>query len=307
MKHYTGLIPAAHTPCKANGDVDLGPIPALAQLYVEQGAPAVFINGSTGECHSFSTTERMQIAEAWRKSAPANLDVIVHVGHNTQRDAIVLASQARDLKCAAVATMAPTYFKPTSIANLVEYIAPIAAAASELPFYYYDIPSMTGVSFPADKVLAQASRAIPNFAGLKYTSPDLMRLQTCLAFENGKYNILYGSDEILLAAVALGVRGGVGSTYNYAAPLYRRVLDAFARGDLETARIEQRKSVALVEILLEHGVIRTGKTIMSLIGVDCGPPRLPLRAVESDELKLIYEKLRSFDIFSRPLKMPPTR
>jgi len=303
MKHYEGFIPAAYTPCHPNGELNLAPIAALARLYAEQSAPAVFICGSTGESHSFTTDERMQVAREWRRAAPAGLDVIVHVGHNSQRDAIALAAHAREIGAAAVAAMAPCYFLPETADDLIAFLKPVAAAAGNLPFYFYDIPTMTGVCFPADQILRLAASAMPNFAGIKFTSSDLMRLQACLAFEGGKYDILYGTDEALLAAVALGVKGGVGSTYNYAAPVYRRMMDAFNRGDMETARREQLKSVALIQALLEHGIFRGGKAIMSLLGIDCGPVRPPLRAVEPEELREIHQKVKSLGIFSRPLKL----
>jgi N-acetylneuraminate lyase len=303
MKHYEGFIPAAFTPCHPDGELNLSPIAALAKLYAEQAAPAVFICGSTGESHSFTTDERRQIAQAWCRAAPAGLDVIVQVGHNTQRDAIALAAHAREIGAAAVAAMAPCYFLPATVEDLIAFLQPIAAAAGKLPFYFYDIPTMTGVCFPADRILRLAASAIPNFAGLKFTSSDLMRLQACLAFEGGKYDILYGTDEVLLATVALGVKGAVGSTYNYAAPVYRRMMDAFHRGDMQAARSEQLASVELVAALLECGVLRAGKAIMSLLGIDCGPVRPPLRAVSADELREIYAKVQSMDIFSRPLKV----
>ena len=123
-----------------------------------------------------------------------------------------------------------------------------------------------------------------------------MRLQTCLRFDDGRFEILFGNDENLLAGLALGCRGGVGSTYNYAAPIYRRVLTAFAKGDLAAARTAQHRSVRLVEILLEHGVLRAGRAIMRAVGVDCGPPRSPIRAVEADEALVIRRKLEASDL-----------
>jgi N-acetylneuraminate lyase len=307
MKHYTGLIPAAYTPCRADGELNVDPIPALARLYAEQQAPAVFVCGTTGECHSFTREERMRTAEAWLAAAKGT-DVIVHVGTNCQRDAIALAAHAREIGAAAVSALAPSYHRPATVADLVAFLRPIAAAAAPLPFYYYDIPQMTGVALPADRVLRECAAAIPTFAGIKFSSPDLMRLQACLGFEHGRYDLLYGSDENLLAALALGVRGGVGSTYNYAAPVDHRVIDAFARGDLDTARAEQRKSVAHVEVLFEHGTLRAGKAIMSLLGIDCGPIRPPFRPVDAQELRAIHDKLLSHaEIFSRPLSLPAGR
>ncbi len=236
-------------------------------------------------------------------AAPPGLDVIVHVGHNSQRDAMALAAHARQIGAAAIAATAPCYFRPETADDLIAFLRPVAAAAGSLPFYFYDIPAMTGVSFPADRILRLAASAIPTFAGLKFTSPDLMRLQACRAFEGGKYDILYGTDEALLAALSLGVKSAVGSTYNFAAPLYRRMMAAFKRGDMETARAEQLKSVELAQALLEHGVLRGGKAIMSLLGIDCGPVRPPLRAVEPDELREICRKVEALDIFSRPLEL----
>jgi N-acetylneuraminate lyase len=305
MKHYTGLIPAAYTPCRPDGELNVEPIPELARLFVEQQAPAVFVCGSTGECHAFTREERMRTAEAWRAAAPPELDVMVHVGTNCQRDGIALAAHAKEIGAAAVAALAPSYHRPATVADLVAFMQPIAAAAAPLPFYYYDIPQMTGVALRADEVLRQMAAAISTFAGIKFSGPDLMRLQACLGHENGKYDLLYGSDENLLAALALGVRGAVGSTFNYAAPVYRRVMEAFAYGDLPTARAEQRRSVAHVEVLFEHGVLRTGKAIMALIGIDCGPIRPPFKPVDAAELAMIYHKLLSHqEIFSRPLRLP---
>ncbi len=41
--------------------------------------------------------------------------------------------------------------------------------------------------------------------------------------------------EYLLAALACGATGGVGSSYNFAAPNYHRLINAFARGDMESS------------------------------------------------------------------------
>ena len=58
--------------------------------------------------------------------------------------------------------------------------------------------------------------------GIKFTNNDLMTLQECLALDG--FDIVFGYDELLLAGLTLGVKGAVGSTYNFAAPLYQRAL-----------------------------------------------------------------------------------
>ena len=75
---------------------------------------------------------------------------------------------------------------------------------------------------------------------------------------------------------AAGAEAGVGSTYNYAAPLYHRMIAAFRQGDMETARKLQLLSQKLVLLLMRFGG-SAGKQIMELIGQPVGPVRPPTR------------------------------
>ena len=137
---------------------------------------------------------------------------------------------------------------------------------------------------------------IPNLTGIKYTHEDLMDFINCLNFENGKYDMLWGRDETLLSALVLGALGGVGSTYNYAAPLYMDLINAFNEGQLTRARELQQMAVNMIMLLGKYGGIPTGKAYMRYIGFDCGPFRLPFKNMNKDE----YAKFAS-DV--RHLKM----
>src|SRR5690606_4620275 len=101
------------------------------------------------------------------------------------------------------------------------------------------------VTFPTATMLASARRTIPTLVGLKFTSYDLMTFQECLAIDGGALDCLYGHDELLLPALALGAQGAIGSTYNIAAPVYLRIMQAFAAGDWERARHEQLTAVRM--------------------------------------------------------------
>ena len=100
---------------------------------------------------------------------------------------------------------------------------------------------------------------------------------SCLDFENGKYDLLWGRDECMLSALILGAKGFVGSTYNYASPLYHQLIAAFNNNEIEGARILQQKSIDMIALLDKFGGIATGKAYMKYIGLDCGRFRLPVR------------------------------
>lgn len=294
-----GLIAAPYTPFDSSGDLNLSVVERQAGSLVESGVKGAFICGTTGEGLSLTTEERMQVARRWTEVCRGlPLKVIVHVGHNSQREAIALARNAGEVGASAIAALPPFFFKPGSVDQLVEFMRPVAAAGGGLPFYYYQIPSMTGVSIPAFDFLQAAAERIPQLRGVKFTHGDLMDYQRCLRVGDGRYDVAWGVDEMLLGALAVGAKSAVGSTYNYAAPLYVRMMNAFHKQDLETARKCAGHSVEMIAVLLKHGVLRTGKATMAMLGIDCGPTRSPVSPLSAEEVAIVrqsYERIGFFD------------
>ena len=103
---------------------------------------------------------------------------------------------------------------------------------------------------------------------------------------------LYNED---LAPVAVKDRDW--STYNYAAPLYTRMIAAFRRGDMATAGECSRNAASLVAVLLKHGVLRTGKASMAMIGIDCGPTRPPVVPLGAEEAAVVRRECESIGFF----------
>jgi N-acetylneuraminate lyase len=301
-KALSGLIAAPHTPFRADGALALDVIPQQAQLLAKNGVAGAFVCGTTGEGASLTSDERRRVVEAWAAAKPDSIALIVHVGHLSLGEASEFARHAQETGADAIATIAPSFFKPGNVEDLVAWCAKVAAAAPNLPFYYYHMPAMTGVSFAATDFLRAATDRIPTLAGVKFTHENLMDYSRAAEFDGGRYNVLFGRDEILLAALALGARGAVGSTYNYASPLYARIISAFGRGDIATARRHQSQAMEFIEIHNRYGGLVAGKAMMKLVGVDCGPVRLPLRAITAqDEAKLRadLEKIGFFDYCSK--------
>jgi N-acetylneuraminate lyase len=295
----TGLIAATHTPFHADGSLNLAMVEKQAAHLIANGVTTAFIGGTTGESHSLTFEERRTLTVRWMEVARGTpMKIVVHVGANSLADARGLATQAQQLGAFAVAALAPSYFKPRTVAALVDCCAQIAAAAPELPFFHYDIPVFTGVSLSMPEFLVHAQERIPNLAGLKFTNPDLMMFQQCLRFDGGKFSVAWGCDEYLLAALALGGTGAVGSTYNFAAPIYHRLLKAFAAGDFARAREEQFRSVQLIALLASRGFMGAAKAVMKMLGIDVGPARLPNSnpdAAQQAALRADLEKLGFFD------------
>lgn len=305
---FKRLIPAAYTPFREDGSLHLDALPAMAAHYRAGGIDATFIGGTTGEFSSLTTEERLRLTERWVQEAGDAIQVLVHAGHPCQSDAIHIAAHARDHGAAGVSALTPYYFLSPDVDTLVAFLQPIAAAAAPAPFYYYEIPSMTGARFAPDAVFKALAERVPNFAGLKYSSPDLVRFQACRPASGPDLDRFFGSDEMLLAAVAVGATGAIGSTYNYAPALYRKMLDAHVRGDSAEAQRLQRMSVALVDTLTRFGGLSAGKALMTLLGVPCGTVRLPLAPFPASRLPALAEALvhalAPIEDFIHPFHLP---
>lgn len=298
MEKFEGLIAAPFTPMDKNGEVEADRIPEYYEFLKKNKLKGAFINGSTGEGVSLSQRERMKVAEKWAMCAKEekSLKIINLVGGTSYVECIEEAEYSSEIGIDAIAVLAPYYFKPSNVSQLVDFISRIAASVPEMPVFFYHIPVFTGCNVPMYDFLKEATSAIPNLAGVKYTHEDFNDFQSCINFMNGKYEILSGRDEILLSALVLGTRSGVGSTFNYAAPLYYKLIEAFDKGDLQKARNLQQKAIDMIRLLGKYGGIATGKAFMRYVGIECGEFRLPLKNMSKEDYKNFVEDVGALDM-----------
>lgn len=288
------LIAPPPTAFDADGTMRLDPIEQHVEHLLDSGVDGVFVAGSSGEGQSLSTDERMQLAERWMDACGStDLEVMIQVGHNSQTDAIALAAHAQQIGADSISASSPCYFKPTDVDALVQFLAPVAAAAGDLAFYFYEIPPLTNVNLPMAEFLRKGKSRIPNLVGLKYSNVDLMQMQQCVRLEGGEFEVLFGSDQQLLSSVLYGAQGAVGSTYNFAAALYRRMLAAFERGDLAAAREAQGQSVDMIAVMAKYGFIPAMKAVMRSMGIDYGRVRAPLKNITAAQEEQLMDELNA--------------
>jgi N-acetylneuraminate lyase len=293
----TGLVPATFTPLQADGSLNLAVVAPMVEHLIRDGVTGLYVCGSTGEGPSLTREERMATTEAFVAAAQRRIPVVVQVGHNSIAEARLLAAHAQAAGADAISATPPSYFRPPTPAALIDCMAEIAASAPALPFYYYHIPVMTGVTPNVAALLREGSKAIPTLVGVKFSHTAVYDLQAAVAVDNGRFNLLFGSDEMLLSGMCGGAHGAVGSTYNFAAPLFNRILAAFAAGDLPEARRLQGHAVEMVNVLVRHGGNAAIKAVMALLNLDCGPVRLPQVAIGVEQQQQLRQELDANGFF----------
>lgn len=308
IQHLEGLIAAPFTPMDADGALNPDVIPQYYRFLKQNKVTGAFICGSTGEGVSMTTAEKKQVAAAWAactKEDPA-FKVMLLVGGTSLGDCVELARHAYSLGLYAVSFTAPSYFKPASVEMLAECCKVVAGAVPGMPFYYYHIPVLTGGNYAMTDLLQAVDGQIPNFAGIKYTHEDFMDFLSCMRYQNGRYDMLWGRDENMLSALAIGAKGAVGSTFNYAAPLYHALIHAFENNDLAAAQALQQQSIDMIRLLGKYGGIATGKAYMKLVGINCGEFRLPVKNMSATDFELFRKDVHALAFDEYKSVQPPS-
>jgi N-acetylneuraminate lyase len=276
-------------------------IAPLVEKLIGDGVGGLFVLGTTGEGNLMTVQERKAAAEAFIAATAGRVPVLVHVGHASLHAARDLAAHAAAAGADALAALPPYYHKPDSIEAAVCAMEFIAAAGGGLPLLYYHIPQMSGVALEPAALLEAAAERVPTLAGIKFSHNDVTRLAACSAAAGGRFQVMWGVDESLLAGLTAGAAGGIGSSYNYATRLYAPVLDYAAGGrgaTLAAAQSAQERSRRMQSLINGRGGIAAAKALMPALGVDCGPTRLPLLNPDAGARAALHRELEQLGFFN---------
>jgi N-acetylneuraminate lyase len=244
----------------------------IIDYVAKQGLQGLYIGGSSGESGLMSTeelAEKQSVVHHHRQKISGN--IIAHVGQPNLAESIKLAKQAEQLGFEALSALPPHSY-PFSDNEIFNYYQELTSATN-LPFIVYEIPFRTNRPLPTALLLRLFD--LPNVQGIKFTSNDLYKFSE-LKRHRSDMTYFFGTDEIFIAAAALGCDGGIGTTYNVLGKLYVAANQAMKKQDLSTARALQEISQEYVEILLQTGVIPGSKLSLEILGYDVGIARKPM-------------------------------
>lgn len=276
-----GLVAAVFTPMRDDGRLHLDLVPEVVERLIDRGITGLYVCGSTGEGPLLTDGERREVATAYVAAANGRLPVAVQVGHASVAASRKLAEHAQAIGADAISATPPTYFKPQNVDEVIACMVDVASGAPSLPFFYYHIPSVTGVDVDVAELLSRGSDGVPNLAGVKFSSPEV---HAFAGVDLERFDVMFGVDEMLLSGLVAGAHGAVGSTYNLFPELYQEAMAALTSGDFEAARQLQQVAARLVGRLSRDRSLPFLKASMAFTGLPVGPTRLPLRSVDASEL-----------------------
>jgi len=291
-----GLLSAPWTGFNSDGSINLAIIKKQAAFHKASGVTSVWAVGGMAQWATLTLTERKALAQQWvTEGQKLGLEIFIHVGHQCIADAIELAKHAESIGADGIALIPPfAPERPGSPQTLALILAQIGNSVS-LPLYYYHIPGTTGVNFKMAEIIRASHGIVNNLAGAKYVSDDIQDFVECLHMDGGKYRMMWAPNP-KLQALPFGAKEFVLAEAYYA-PWLLDVLTAYAKGDQSGAEKAQAKLTQFQDIIC----CGTGKSVMSMFGIDLGPTRLPGVAPSQSQVDQVQAKLQSAGFFNKTI------
>ena len=277
---FTGVCTALVTPF-LDGNVNYPMMELLLRRQIQARIEAVVLCGTTGESPTLSDREKLEIFRRGKRCAAGACKIIAGTGSNDTRHAIALSKAAEETGVDALLVVSPYYNKATPAGLLAHYAA--IAGAVHIPVIVYNVPSRTGVDIPVS-VYQQLAR-IPNIAGVKEASPDIVKIEKIRALCPADFAVWSGNDDLAAAVMALGGSGVISVLSNVLPEQTQAMARAALNGDFDTAADLQIHLLPLiVDLFSEVNPIRV-KAAMRLTGYDCGECRMPLTPISRENLQ----------------------
>ncbi len=287
MSKFRGIFPAIITPMTAEGGLNEEAFRQVMEFNIQAGVQGFWVAGGTGESILLDDAENRRIAEIAADQSQGRIANIMHVGAPTTARAARLAEHAAKAGVEAICCV-PPFFYTQSDSGVVEHYRVVAAAA-DLPFFVYNLPSATGVEITPE-LMAKIQDGVPQLAGLKHSAPYVPYVKT---FAEMGLSCLIGNARLMLPGLLIGATGCVDGPPNMVPELWVAIWRAYEAGDIEAARAAQEKASSASEALAIqpkfHGVIKA--VIGQRLGIDCGDPRPPGEALTADERAALAKKV----------------
>ena len=281
MKKLDGIFTALLTPFDENNKINEKSLEKLVKFNLDMGVTGFYVGGTTAEAFMLSEDERKLIMDIVKATAP-DATLIAHIGSLDERVAISLGKHAKKLSYDLVSSVAPFYFK-FGFDAIKDYYFRLADA-SELPMLVYHFPGYSGVNMNVKEISNFLSD--DRFAGLKFTSNEFFTMERCkTAFPN---KIIYnGFDEMFLCGLSMGANGGIGSTYNFMADKYVKMLDLFKQNNVHEAQKIQVEANEITDALIKADVMPAEKAVLTALGIPMGDCRHPFAKLEGEKLNTL--------------------
>ena len=226
-------------------------------------------------------------------SAEGRIPVIAGTGSNCTRTAIDMSKEAADYGADGLLLVTPYYNKATQAGLISHYTA--VAKEAKAPIIMYSVASRTGCNIEPATV-AELVKNVDNIVAVKEASGNISQVAKIMALTDGNIDLYSGNDDQIVPMLSLGAKGVISVLSNVAPQETHDICEKFFNGDVKGSAALQLKALPLIEQLFCEVNPIPVKKAMQLMGVECGPLRMPLTEISNEHEQALAKAMKDFGI-----------
>jgi len=285
-----GVFVPMITPFKENGEIDEEGLRSVTDFLVGEGVHGVIPCGSTGEYVFMSPDEHKRAVKIVVDQVNGRVPVVAGAGSPGTKNALDLATYAKDVGAGGILAITPYYHNPTDEGLLEHYR--VLAEKGDIPTIVYNLPRVS--AYDLNPALAARLAEIHNLIGIKDSTWNFAHTMDLIRHAGGKISIVTGYSEYLLPALVVGAQGGIMTGANIAPSLHVDLYNAFQKGDMKAASELHHKMMPLMRFMFVESNPLIPKKALDMLGVGggfCRKPLLSLSKKGEDHLRKILTDL----------------
>lgn len=277
MKKLYGITVAMTTPFTADGELDTNALAQQTQMLIRQGVHCLYPCGTTGEMLHLRTQERQMVAECVVNTAAHRLPVYIHVGTPDLESTLKLTYHAEAVGADGIGVVTPI---AANEQELEAYFTEVCRSTS-LPVYLYNIPQ-NAKSDITPALAARLAARCPNIIGIKYSFLDVKRTLEYLQIDNGRLEVMHGSDRFVAPLMLMGCKGTISGNAGIFPEPYVALYNAFIQNDQPEIQRLMRVCTDVSKVLRGGKNVAYFKNGLRYRGLTGGHMRAPQMDLSTD-------------------------
>lgn len=293
MAIFKGSGVAIVTPFKEDGSIDYDKLDELIDYHCENKTDSIIICGTTGESATMTEEEHMDCVKFAIERTKKRIPVVAGTGSNCTRTAIDMSKEAAESGADGLLVVTPYYNKATQAGLIAHYTA--VAKEAKAPIIMYSVASRTGCNIEPATVAALVKN-VDNIVGVKEASGNISQIAKIMSMTDGNIDLYSGNDDQIVPLLSLGGIGVISVLANVAPKETHDICAKFFEGDIEGSAKLQLKAIPLIDRLFCEVNPIPVKRAMKLMGMDCGPLRMPLTELTAEHERSLAQAMKEFGI-----------
>lgn len=289
-KNLSGIFAPITTPFDSKGEVAYDKLIENMKFYAKSGLKGYLALGSNGENKSLTTSEKEKVLATIVKNKGAAQVVMAGCIFESTKETIEFAKIAESTGADYITLLPPSYFKKEMTDSvLLKYFSDVADSVKK-PCLVYNAPQFCGGTVLSTSLIKELAKH-PNIVGVKDSS-NAANIEGYLFAVRDTFNVMPGSANFMLGALAMGANGGVISLANIFPEITCNLYNLIINKKYEEAFKLNEKILLINKNVSGSGGVAAVKYAMDLAGLYGGNPRLPLLPIGDDMKKKISDYLK---------------